>query len=140
MLCLIVYYICLYLIYNANKKVTNNMSPFSYLGVSMSTVKRRKEEYGLLSQRERSYIPDSELGILLTEIMAINSAYGLMMIQGDLRSRGISVMRTRIREGLIRIDPAKAMMQQRKSITRRSYCVAAPNSLWHLDANLKLAK
>ena len=55
------------------------------------------------------------------------------MILGNLRSRNIFVQRQRVRESLVRTDPAGSAMRWFNTITRRVYSVRGPNSLWHID-------
>ncbi|KIY61682.1 hypothetical protein CYLTODRAFT_325120, partial [Cylindrobasidium torrendii FP15055 ss-10] len=53
-------------------------------------------------------------------------------ITGHLRHLGLTVPRERIREAYERVMGAPASLVNR-SITRRVYRVAGPNSLWHHD-------
>ena len=41
---------------------------------------------------------------------------------------------------ITRISPVAAELRRKVKIFRRAYKVTAPNSLWHIDSNLKLAK
>lgn len=41
---------------------------------------------------------------------------------------------------MARIDPSGAALRSVVSIERRTYSVAGPNSLWHIDGNHKLIR
>lgn len=62
------------------------------------------------------------------------------MMAGYLRSSGVHVTRNRIRKCLSEIDPIGTAKRWSNTIKRRLYSVKTPNSLWHLDANLKLSR
>ena len=55
------------------------------------------------------------------------------MMLGHLRSRNFFVQRQRVRESLVRTDPAGSAMRWFNTITRRVYSVRGPNSLWYID-------
>ena len=52
----------------------------------------------------------------------------------------MKVQRYRVRESLERVDPGGAAVRAVQSIQRRTYTVAGPNSLWHIDGNHKLIR
>ena len=57
---------------------------------------------------------------------------------GHLRSKGIQVQRSRLRQAIQSVDPSG--VQRRKTITRRVYSVPCPNYLWHIDGIHKLIR
>jgi hypothetical protein len=57
---------------------------------------------------------------------------------GDLRSLRLTIQRSRIRDSIHTSDPINTDLQWFDPINRRPYSVRSPNSLWHMDANLKL--
>lgn len=59
------------------------------------------------------------------------------MVQGHLRSQGISVQRKRLRLTLKEVDPLGTLARQRLRIKRRVYSVPCSNYLWHIDGNHK---
>ncbi|KAL6268358.1 hypothetical protein P5V15_001491 [Pogonomyrmex californicus] len=63
-----------------------------------------------------------------------------IMMQSYLKAKGILVPRYRVRENLNNIDPVGTASRWSQSIKRRTYKVATPNSLWHMDAHLKLSR
>eukprot|EP00794_Sanderia_malayensis_P001180 gene1180-551_t len=93
----------------------------SLLGVSVSTVKRRKNEYGLPSQTEKTFITDPELDIAIHRITTRNPRLGIVMIQGELRSCDVWVPRDRIRESLLRMDPVNVLFRKTQPVKRRQY-------------------
>lgn len=62
------------------------------------------------------------------------------MMQSYLKAAGIFVPRYRVRENLSIVDPVGTASRWGQSIKRRTYKVATPNSLWHMDAHLKLSR
>lgn len=58
-----------------------------------------------------------------------------------LKAIGVRVPRHRVRMTLNAIDPIGTAFRWSQSIKRRTYKgLATPNSLWHMDANLKLSR
>lgn len=62
------------------------------------------------------------------------------MVQAYLKASGFFVQRHRIRKALNIVDPVGVASRWSQSIKRRNYRVPTPNSLWHLDAHLKLSR
>lgn len=62
------------------------------------------------------------------------------MVQAYLRAAGFHVQRYKVRQALNEIDPIGTASRWSQSIKRRIYKVATPNSLWHMDAHLKLSR
>lgn len=61
-------------------------------------------------------------------------------MSGYLRARGLVVARDRVRQSLRRIDPLSSAGRWSRAVTRRTYNVPTPNSLWHIDAHMKLVR
>lgn len=57
-----------------------------------------------------------------------------------VRSLGLRVQRDRIRASLTRVDPVNSQLRWASIITRRTYSVPWPNSLWHMDGNHALIR
>ncbi len=58
---------------------------------------------------------------------------GVSMVTGRLRALGYKVSRDRIRKALRDADPLSSALRWTGGLTRRQpYCVAGPNSLWHI--------
>lgn len=118
------------------------------LGVSISTLQRRRREFGLDERFEKySPISDNELDSIYTELTNSNSSGGIITPNigrrrfiGALRSRGLNVQRWRVNGCIRRVDPVGATLRWRLVIQRRKYFVPTPNSLWHIDSAHKLIK
>lgn len=108
--------------------------------VSRSTVWRRLKEAGSTVSSTYSEISDSDLDVLVQDIRQRHPHSGQMLIQGHLMSRNIRVQRYRIRSALHRIDPLGALLRRHQPISRRSYTVPGPNSLWHVDGHHSLIR
>ena len=63
---------------------------------------------------------------------------GFSMTSGYLRSLGLRVQRDRIRASISRVDPSNVHLRWAVVVSRRTYSVAGPNSLWHLDGHHSL--
>ena len=62
------------------------------------------------------------------------------MIQGYLETKGVHVPRQRVRESVRRVDPEGCEERWAAAVHRRTYKVATPNSLWHMDGHMKLIR
>ena len=105
------------------------------LGVSYSTVYRRRIEYGIPNTSGMS-ITDHDLHECLRQIRSDYPALGQTMVWGRLRSMGYTVTRARIREAIRATDPIYTALRWREMVTRHPYSVPSPNSLWHLGSYL----
>ncbi len=116
------------------------------LGVSISTIQRRRREYGLSENLEKfSNISDDEFdsiysGISQSENGPMTPNIGRRRFIGALRSRGQSIQRWRISECLRRVDPVGTALRWRMLIHRCKYYMPMPNSLWHIDSCHKLIR
>lgn len=110
------------------------------LSVSARTVRRRIIEYGLESVSQFSDLSDNDLDALTRSFVTDNPDCGLKVYEGFLRSCGLKIQRTRVRESMLRIDPVGLQRRLRRILHRRSYSVPSPNSLWHLDGHHKLIR
>lgn len=62
------------------------------------------------------------------------------MLTGALKSKNIVVSRVKLRESVQRVDAFGAITRMRNIIPRRTYKVAGPNALWHIDGHHKLIR
>ncbi len=106
------------------------------LRISDSTLYRRRLELNVAETF--SVIQDDELDNVIQDILRLTPYSGETYVKGALRGRGIVVQRARIRASLFRIDPVGRAIRRRRQIVRRTYNVASPNHLWHIDSNHKL--
>ena len=111
----------------------------SMLLVSRWTVQRRVVEFNLQEVTGFSELSDDELDVIITRFMRNHGTLvGYSLLCGHLRSIGLRVQRDRIRESIARVDPVNSRIRWATVIARRSYRVAGPNSLWHLDGHHSL--
>ncbi|XP_023662381.1 uncharacterized protein [Paramormyrops kingsleyae] len=111
------------------------------LGVSRCTVKRRLRQYNLSFRGCYTTITDDALDNCVLEVLSANDEIGAEAVRARLVGEGIIVQRWRVRQSLIRTNPeGVALRTMSHRLQRRTYQVAGPNSLWHLDGNHKLIK
>lgn len=111
------------------------------LNVSRWTVSRRVEEYELSNLKRFNDITDEEVDNIIKEYINRHGATtGEKFISGLFRSKGITIQRKRIRESLNRVDPKNTVLRWGALVTRRTYYVPWPNSLWHLDGHHSLIR
>ena len=110
------------------------------IGVSVRTIFRRMEQYGISIRAQYAEITDDELDLMTRSIQSSFPMCGNRSMQGHLLSRGIRVQQIRVRESLRRIDPHGSFTRRLRTIRRRQYNVRAPRSLYHIDGNHKLIR
>ena len=104
------------------------------LGVSRMTVYCRRKDFGMLDRSSNSVnISNTELCNLLVQMRRQMPNVGETLVLGRVHSLGYSVTRGRIHQLLHATNPLNAALRWRGLITAwQPYCVAAPNSLWHI--------
>ncbi|KAL1006950.1 hypothetical protein UPYG_G00079560, partial [Umbra pygmaea] len=111
------------------------------LGVSRSTVKLRLRQYNLSLRGLYAQLSDEALDNLVLGIVSGNDELGPEAVRAQLVGEGIIVQRRRVRQSLIRTNPEGAALRaMSQRLRRRTYQVAGPNSLWHIDGNHKLIR
>lgn len=110
------------------------------LGVSLSTIRRRMNEFGLCVSELYFRITDQDLDLLVSQIKEEFPNCGYRLMHGHLVHRGHRVSQSRIREALHMVDPEGVAIRWSSAVERRKYSVASPLSLWHLDGNHKLIR
>ena len=60
---------------------------------------------------------------------------GERIIIGHVRSLGLHITRERVRQSIRRVDPVNTSLRWHLHISRRTYSVPGPNSLWHIGNN-----
>ena len=109
----------------------------SMLRVYLSTVRRRLSEIGLSIRQTYASITNNDLiSLILANTYFPYGRY--RFVDGWLRQKGFRVQETR--EALRQVDPVRCANRWLNSILRRSYYVAGPQALWHLDGNHKLIR
>ena len=110
------------------------------LQVSRSTLYRRIEDEGLALDLTYTNISDAELDHQVEAIKMVHPNDGERLMIGHLRSRGITLPRSRIRASIHRVDPVNTAVRRRLAIRRRVYYAQGPNSVWHIDGHHKLIR
>ena len=110
------------------------------LHVSLSTVRRRMSEYGIMIRDQYSTLTDTELDRIVTLVQHNNPNCGYRLMRGYLARLGHRVQQCRIRESMARTDPLGVMSRWCNTVQRRQYSVASPNQLWHIDGNHRLIR
>jgi len=59
---------------------------------------------------------------------------------GHIRSKQLNVQRHRVRDSIHRVDPINTALRWHDKLHRKPYSVSSSNSLWHIEANLKLVR
>jgi hypothetical protein len=83
---------------------------------------------------------DAEHDTLVKGCMNNNQKIGPNSVKARLFSEGIMVQRWRVRESMLRVDPGGFAIRAAPRTQRRTYTVAGPNSVWHIDGNHKLIR
>lgn len=104
------------------------------MGVSVKTLQRRASEYNI---KRFSSITDGELDIIMASCLEDFPHAGQVMLQGHMTSLALHIPRERLRHSLQRVGLRNSMAPV---ITRRTYSVSGPNSLWHVDGNMKMIR
>lgn len=109
------------------------------LNISRATLWRRMKELNIPINKYTE-ISDDELDERVREIQSDSPSIGVIMMLGYLASQGLTIQRQRVRESIWRINPLRIANRWRQVITRRSYSVPGPNSLWHVDSHHSLIR
>lgn len=112
----------------------------SLIGVSLSTIRRRMSAYNLSVSNSYSNMTDEELDALVIDIKHNNPNAGYRMMRGHLLQKGHKITEARIRDAMHRVDPDGVAIRWAATVQRRTYSVASPLSLWHIDGNHKLIR
>lgn len=101
------------------------------LGVSPSTIHRRKALLNLNGARTYSVISDADLEAVIINIIDEHPNSGYVYIWASLKSRGLFVPFKRVKEHMRRIDPGGIFQRSRQRIHRRPYRVKAAGYMWY---------
>ena len=107
--------------------------------VSRWTLRHRVVEFGLDQTTGFSEISNEQLDTIVTQFLTNHgNLVGYFIVSGHLRSLGLLVQRDRIRESIRRVDSRNSRIRWAVVVSQRSYSVAGPNSLWHIDGHHSL--
>ena len=100
-------------------------------GISRSTLYRRMQEIGF-DRTRFSLCSDEELDGIIANLKNTLPHVGERIIIGHIRGLGLCIQREKIRQSIRRIDPVNTSLRWHLNISRRTYSVPGPNSLWHI--------
>jgi hypothetical protein len=109
-------------------------------GISRSTLYRRLKETNFEDNTQLSCLSDQELDDIIVHLKNTLPHVGERVVIGHLNSLGHYITRERVRQSIHRIDPVNTSLRWHLRISRRTYSVPGPNSLWHIDGNHKLIR
>ena len=111
------------------------------LHVSLTTLRRRMAEFGMLIRSQYSNISDDDLDGMIRSLQEQDSNCGYRMMQGHLKGLNHHVQQSRVREAMARTDPRGVINRWCNTVVRRIiYSVHSPNALWHIDGNHRLIR
>ncbi|XP_041864624.1 uncharacterized protein LOC121654513 [Melanotaenia boesemani] len=108
------------------------------LGCSSSFLYKKSKLMGIPIRSRLSVIDDDQLQEHVRGLQGTYPNSGNEMMRALLRAQGVIVTRARVREVLTRINPTAAARRWSRTVARRVYHAPYPNSLWHIDGNMRL--
>jgi len=109
------------------------------LALSPKTLLRYRQRDQYEDPNPYSTITDDNLDALTRRMISgTGGVVGLTFMQSLISDCGHKVQRRRIRASMARVDVLGNLERWAALIPRSVYSVKAPNSLWHMDGNLKL--
>ena len=103
-------------------------------GISRTTLYRKRKQAGISDEFKFSTISFEDLQAKVVEIKSQLQDCGERMIMGSLKSQGIFVPRSRLRQAIHFVDPVETTLRWRPRIQRKVYSVPGPMSLWHIGS------
>ncbi|XP_056599828.1 uncharacterized protein LOC130417964 isoform X2 [Triplophysa dalaica] len=110
------------------------------LGCSSSFLYKRSKLLGVPIRRRMAAVDEEELENVVRRLHVEFPNSGNEIMRALLIAEGLSVSRQRVREMLVRVNPAAAARRWSSTVARRVYHVPYPNSLWHIDGNMRLIR
>ena len=110
----------------------------SMFEVSRMTLYNKRKDAGILEHFKYSDISEDCLENIVRSIKKEMPAIGERMICGILKSEGIFIQRRRIRQAIHSVDPINTASRWHQKLSRRTYNVPGPMSLWHIGNILYL--
>ena len=110
------------------------------LNVSSSSIRRYMNLYGITVRSTYSSMSDQQLDSIVATLQRRHPNSGYRLMRGHLAAMGYRVQQSRVRESLQKVDPIGIATRWFQGIHRRTYSVATPNALWHIDGNHKLIR
>ena len=94
--------------------------------VSVQTIHRRLKDFNVSVSHSFSKIDNNQLYNIILDIKQQHHNCGYRMVLGHLRSRGLFIQQTRVRESMRRVDPEETMMRWLHVPESREYNVISP--------------
>ncbi|XP_062870184.1 uncharacterized protein LOC134332458 [Trichomycterus rosablanca] len=110
------------------------------LGCSTSFLYKKSKALGVPVRRRLAEVTDEDLEMHIRQLQALYPNSGNEMMRGMLHARGLLVPRRKVREMMVRINPMATARRWSSAVSRRVYHVPYPNSLWHIDGNMRLIR
>ena len=110
------------------------------LGVSVSTIKRRLQEFNISSRATLTEISDDDLDSVVRGTHTEFPNAGYRRVLSQLILHGIKVPQRRVCESMQRTDADGVAIRWLSITPRVVYCVSGPLALWHIDGNHKLIR
>ena len=107
--------------------------------VSCTTIWRKLSEANI-TLHKYSDISDASLDEKVYQLQLRYPHCGQVLLRSMLQAQGTLVQRHRLRESVQRVDPEHSNSRWRQQISRRTYSVPGPNSLWHIDGHHSLIR
>ncbi len=101
-------------------------------GVSRSTLYRKCKEAGVHDFEKCQLVSYSELHPIVVKIKGDFPDIGERLLSGMLRAKNIRFSRETLRSIIHDTDPINTSLRWNVKISRRTYSVPGPNSLWHI--------
>ena len=126
-----------------NAVIIDFLARYHGVEISISTLKRRLQDYGLRRRRragdgdESRENQDRLRDIISHEMSEAGELRGYRSIWHSLRlEHGINVPRALVAEIMRDIDPVGVQLRKRRKLKRRRYVNSGPNYCWHVDGNI----
>lgn len=115
------------------------LAKYHGLDISMSTLKRRLNEYGL-KRRNALEVDDNHIvEVIQQELDGPSMCQGYRSMWHTLRLKyGLCVPRAKVQMVLKELDPDGTEERRRHRLKRRAYKSSGPNECWHVDGYDKL--
>ncbi|XP_014830574.1 PREDICTED: uncharacterized protein LOC106908860 isoform X1 [Poecilia mexicana] len=109
-------------------------------GCSASFLYKKSKALGVPIRGRLAAVTDEDLETNIRQLQSLYPNSGTEMMRGLLHAQGLVVPRRKVREMMARINPMATARRWSSAVTRRVYHVPYPNSLWHIDGNMRLIR
>ena len=121
------------------KTVISFLSKYHDINISLSTLKRRLDEYGLKRKNSDEFNDENIAEIVQQELDGPGCVSGYRSMWHTLRLKhGLCVPRDKVQRILKELDPDGTEERKRHRLKRRVYTSNGPNECWHVDGYDKL--